>query len=308
MPTTDVTQLDQELAGLDHLELHDTKRASLGRRAWSTTWPKLIAIGLVVGVWQLLVWREWRPEYVLPSPATVAERLWDDFGTAELWRAIGFTMRRALVGFALALVIGGVIGLLVTRSRVLRVAIGSLITGLQTMPSIAWFPLAILLFQISEQAILFVVVLGAAPSIANGIISGIDGVPPILRRVGLTMGARPWGLYRDFVIPAALPSTISGLKQGWAFSWRSLMAGELLVIIPGTQSIGTRLQFAREFSDAAGLIATMVVILVIGVLVDALVFGWIERGVLRRRGLALEEPTTDKLLRRRELATAGVGV
>jgi NitT/TauT family transport system permease protein len=153
------------------------------------------------------------------------------------------------------------------------------------MPSIAWFPLSILIFGLTEQSILFVVVLGAAPSIANGIISGIDGVPPMYQRLGANLGAGNVAMYRDFVIPAAMPGVIAGLKQGWAFSWRSLMAGELLVIIPGTQSIGTRLSFAREFSDSEGLIATMIVILVIGLLVDA-IFGRIERGVLRRRGLA----------------------
>ena len=172
-----------------------------------------------------------------------------------------------------------------TASKRVRTAIGSLITGLQTMPSIAWFPLAILLFGLTESAITFVVVLGATPSIANGVIGGIDSVPPLLRRVGRSMGAGSVALYRDFVVPAAMPSVVSGLKQGWAFAWRSLLAGELLVIIPGTQTIGTRLQFARELSDAKGVIATMVVILVIGILVDTLVFSRLERRVLRHRGL-----------------------
>jgi NitT/TauT family transport system permease protein len=299
--------LDRELSGLDHLELHTTSGRSLAARAWSATWPKVVAAGLVVVIWQVVVWREWRPVYVLPGPAAVAGRLWDDFGTSELWRAVGYTMRRAAAGFGLSLVIGAVVGIAVTRVRLLRVAIGSMITGLQTMPSIAWFPLAILLFRLSEEAILFVVVLGAAPSIANGIITGIDNVPPSLHRVGRTLGARGVALYRDVIVPAAMPSMLGGLKQGWAFSWRSLMAGELLVIIPGTQSIGTRLQFAREFSDAEGLVATMVVILVIGILVDALVFGKVERGVLRRRGLVPHEQPAAKLLRRRELVAAAFG-
>ncbi|MCX6521781.1 MAG: ABC transporter permease [Actinobacteria bacterium] len=298
-------ELDQELAGLDHLDLHEAARRPLGLRVWSALWPKLFAIGLVLAIWQFIVWREWKPRFVLPSPADVGSVLWDDLFTAELWRAVGHTMRRALTGFALSLVIGGVIGIAVTRSKVLRVAVGSMITGLQTMPSIAWFPLAILLFKISEEAILFVVVLGAAPSIANGIIAGVDSVPPILRRVGHTLGARGLGLYRDVVIPAAMPTVLTGLKQGWAFSWRSLMAGELLVLIPGTTSLGARLQFAREFSDAEGLIASMVVIFVIGVLVDSLVFGQIERRVLAKRGLRTEAsnaPAT--VLRRRDLVGA----
>ncbi|MGD9705709.1 MAG: ABC transporter permease [Acidimicrobiia bacterium] len=291
--------LDRELAGLDRLELPTTTRRSFAARTWSSAWPKVAAVALAVLLWQVVVWREWRPSFVLPSPGDVGARLWDDIGTATLWRAVGYTLRRALIGFSLSALIGGLIALAVTRIRLLRVAIGSMITGLQTMPSIAWFPLAILLFKLSEQAILFVVVLGAAPSIANGIIAGIDNVPPTLRRVGRTLGAHGIALYRDVVVPAAMPSMLAGLKQGWAFSWRSLMAGELLVIIPGTQSLGTRLQFAREFSDAEGLIATMIVILVIGILVDTVVFGRVERGVLRRRGLVIEDERAPRAIRSR---------
>lgn len=283
--TTD--SIDQELAGLDQLDTVAPSRPPLALRFWAALWPKVAAIGLVVGIWQFAVWREWKPIYVLPSPAMVWDRLYDDIGSAELWKAVFATMRRAVFGFSVATVIGGLVGLAVTASRQVRAAIGSLITGLQTMPSIAWFPLAILLFGLSESAINFVVVLGAAPSIANGVIGGIDSVPPLLRRVGRSMGARSVALYRDFVVPAAMPSVVSGLKQGWAFSWRSLMAGELLVVIPGTQTIGTRLQFARELSDAEGVMATMVVILVIGILVDSLVFARLERRVLRRRGLGV---------------------
>lgn len=294
------TELDRELSGLDHLELPAAPPRPRARRVWSSAWPKLVAVGVVLAVWQFVVWREWKPRFVLPGPSDVGRTLWDDLGTAELWRAVAFTMRRAVTGFGVSLLVGGVLGLAVSRSRVLRTALGSLITGLQTMPSIAWFPLAILLFKISESAILFVVILGAAPSIANGIIAGVDSVPALLRRVGLTLGARGPALYRDVIVPAAMPTVLSGLKQGWAFSWRSLMAGELLVIVPGSQSLGTRLQFARDFSDSDGLIATMVVILVIGILVDGLVFGQVERVVLARRGLRVE-PARDagRLLRRR---------
>ena len=277
--------IDEELAGLDNLEVAGDRRAPRALRVWSAAWPKLAAIGLVLAIWQLAVWREWKPTYVLPSPAMVWERLVADIGTAKLGSAVYATMRRAVLGFLVSIVIGGLVGIAVSASRRVRAAIGSLITGLQTMPSIAWFPLAILLFGLTETAITFVVVLGATPSIANGVIGGIDSVPPLLRRVGRSMGATPIGLYRDFVLPAAMPSVVSGLKQGWAFAWRSLMAGELLVIIPGTQTIGTRLQFARELSDAKGVIATMIVILVIGIAVDTLVFSRLERRVLRNRGL-----------------------
>jgi NitT/TauT family transport system permease protein len=282
---TDQEQIDEELAGLDRLEIPVETPRPLALRLWSGLWPKLAAIGIVLLLWQTAVWTGWRPVYFLPSPKAVFGRLWDDIGTATMWEAVYHTMERAVVGFLIAIVIGSVIGLAVSSSKVVRTAIGSMITGLQTMPSIAWFPLAILLFGLDDSAIYFVVVLGAAPSIANGLIHGVDSMPPLLRRVGTSMGASRTALYRDFVVPAAMPSVVAGLKQGWAFAWRSLMAGELLVVIPGTQTIGTRLQFARELSDAEGVMATMIVILVIGILVDALVFSRLERRVLRTRGL-----------------------
>jgi NitT/TauT family transport system permease protein len=280
--------LKEELQGLDTLELAAPPRRRLLVRLWSGAWPKLLAVGIAIFAWQAVVWAHWRPEYVLPSPPTVFETLFDDFG--DIWSAALITLKRGLAGFALALLIGTVLGALVARIGVLRAALGSMITGLQTMPSIAWFPLAILLFKLTEGAILFVVVLGAAPSIANGLISGIDHVPPVLLRAGRVLGARGLTSLRHVILPAALPSFVGGLKQGWAFAWRSLLAGELLVVIPGQVSLGQRLQFAREFSDAAGLIAVMIVILVIGIVVDALVFGAADRTIRRRYGL-IEEAT-----------------
>jgi NitT/TauT family transport system permease protein len=285
---TDDLAIDEQLAGLDRLEVAFERPTPPIARFWGGLWPKLAAIGLVLLVWQIAVWVEWKPAYLLPSPAAVGRRLWADLGTVALWKAVANTMRRAVVGFAVATVIGGVVGLAVSMSRYVRTAIHSLITGLQTMPSIAWFPLAILLFGLDESAIYFVIVLGAAPSIANGLVSGIDHVPPLLRRVGRSMGASKWSLARDFVVPAATPSVVSGLKQGWAFAWRSLMAGELLVMIPGVQTIGSRLEYFRELTDPEGLMATMVVILVIGILVDAMVFSRLERRVLRKRGLGVD--------------------
>jgi sulfonate transport system permease protein len=254
--------------------------ARLARRVW----PPLLAVGLVLLVWETLVLVGWKPAYVLPAPATVGAELVTLLASPDFWTAITITMVRALVGFAVSLAIGTVLGIAVSRWAVLRDALGALLTGLQTMPSIAWFPLAILFFGISEQAILFVIVLGAAPSIANGLISGVDDVSPQLLRTAHVLGARGLGLYRWVVLPAALPAYLSGLKQGWAFAWRSLMAGELLVIIASRPSLGAQLSFFRELSNAPGLLATMVVILVIGMLVDG-GFSAIGNGVRSRRGL-----------------------
>jgi NitT/TauT family transport system permease protein len=285
LDVTEPDDLEAELAGLDALEGDAVERRSVAARAWSVTWPKLAAIAIAVAAWQVVVWTGWRPEYVLPGPREVFSRFFDDLGQGTTWEAIGTTMRRAATGFGMAILVGTLIGLAVTRFRVLRSAIGSLITGIQTMPSIAWFPLAMLLFQLSEGAILFVVVIGAAPAVANGVISGVDHIPPLWLRAGHVLGAKGVSLYRHVVLPALWPSFLVGLKQGWAFAWRSLMAGELLVIIANKPSIGSRLEFERQFADSAGLISVMLIVLILGILVDSLVFGTIDRRIRRRRGL-----------------------
>ena len=273
-----------ELAGLDALERDEEASPSPVLRVWSSLWPKVAAVGIALFLWQCVVWtHHWKP-YVLPGPGKVLPQLGDIVRTGIFWKAVGNTMQRALIGFGLSLLIGSIVGAAVVRVRVLRTAVGSLITGLQTMPSIVWFPLALLLFQLSERAIIFVVVMGAAPSIANGLIGGVDHVPPILIRAGNVLGARGFTLMRTVILPAALPSYIGGLKQGWAFAWRSLMAGELLVIIGSKPSLGVRMDFARQLSDTPLLIAYMIVILVIGIVVDA-VFGVADRHVRARRGL-----------------------
>jgi NitT/TauT family transport system permease protein len=277
--------LDEELRGIDNLELPLRPHAQRLIGLWSSLWPKLAAIAIVLLVWQLVVWAGFRPDYVLPGPLPVFQRLANDIVASDLPRATAITLQRAALGFGLALAIGTLLGLAIVRSKLLRTAIASLITGLQTMPSIAWFPLAILLFGLNETAIMFVVILGAAPSIANGLISGVDHIPRILLRAGQVLGARGMARYRHVILPAALPSFVGGLKQGWSFAWRSLMAGELLVIIAAQPSIGVRLQFAREFSDALGLLSTMLIILFIGIVVDLVFFGTIDRAIRRRWGL-----------------------
>lgn len=271
-----------DLSGLDALEMALPPRPSRLAAIWSALWPKLMAIAIALGIWQLVVWSGWKPDYVLPPPWPVFQSLFNNF--SDIMEGLSNTMRRAAIGFSLALIIGVILGTLVSQSRVLRAGIGSMITGLQTMPSIVWFPLAFILFPYSDSAVYFVVVLGAAPSIANGIIGGIDHIPPVLRRAGRVLGARGFADLRHVVLPAALPSFVSGLKQGWAFAWRSLLAGELLIVASGTRTVGGLLEANRQFSDYEGLIAVMIVILVIGILIDS-VFGALDKRIRRRYGL-----------------------
>jgi NitT/TauT family transport system permease protein len=275
-----------ELAGLDALEIPVPVARSRARRIWQATWPKLGALGLGLLIWQAVVWSGWKPEHRFPPPGAVLSELWHQYREGTLVEAVGITLRRAFMGFALAVVIGTVLGALVARVRVLRAAVGSLVAGIQTMPSVAWVPWAILLFQISEEAILFVTVIGAAPAVASGLISGHDQIPPILLRAGRTMGARGLAAYRHVVLPASLPGFMAGLKQGWAFAWRSLMAGEIIALVSGSPSVGWLLQNYRTLNDAEGVMAMILTILAIGIVVDSLIFAAAERAVLRRWGLA----------------------
>jgi NitT/TauT family transport system permease protein len=276
---------ENEIRGLDALQ-EGSSASPRAHALWRATWPKLAAVAISLGLWQLVAISGWRPSYVLPGPVPVFAELGNRMVTGAFWQAVAITMTRGIVGFAIAAALGLGLGVLVARSRILRAAIGSLITGLQTMPSIAWFPLAILLFQLSEQAILFVILIGAVPSIANGVIGGVDYVPALLVRAGRNLGARGLSLYRLVVLPAALPSIVLGLKQGWAFAWRSLLAGELLVSIANRPSLGVFLTQSRELGDTSYMIALMIAILAIGILVDA-IFSGIERGIRRRRGVVV---------------------
>jgi NitT/TauT family transport system permease protein len=271
------------LDALDQAQATGTAGASIASRAWRAAWPKLLAVVLVLAAWELVHLTGWK-KLIFPAPGDTLASLRDQLGTGLLWHAIGTTAYRAVTGFALALVTGAAAGALVSRIRPLRAAVGSLITGLQTMPSIAWFPFAIILFGLTTQAIMFVIVLGAAPSIANGLIAGVDYTPPLLLKAGHLMGLRRLALYRYLIVPASLPAFVAGLKQGWAFAWRSLMAGELLVVIANQPSLGVLLSASQDQADLAGATAIIIVILIIGIGVDA-AFSAADRALRRRWGL-----------------------
>jgi NitT/TauT family transport system permease protein len=276
----------EKLAWLEALDTEpspDQQHRRLAARAWASLWPKLLAIVIVLAVWQLIHVSGWKKE-IFPGPAVTLANLGDQLRTALLWHAIRTTVQRAVIGFGLAVVIGTVVGALVSRIAPLRAAVGSLITALQTMPSIAWFPFAIILFGPTTSAILFVIVLGAAPSIANGLIAGVDYTPPLLLRAGKMMGLRRLSLYRYLILPASLPAFVAGLRQGWAFAWRSLLAGELLVEIINQPSLGVLLTNAQDQADMESATAIIIVILILGIIVHTL-FGLADRAIRRRWGL-----------------------
>jgi NitT/TauT family transport system permease protein len=278
----------EKLAWLESMEAagsgpSDQRGRKLAKRAWASLWPKALAVIIVLAIWQIIHVSGWKKD-IFPGPGSTLANLGDQLKTGLLWHAIATTLERAVIGFGLAVLIGAVIGALVSRIGPLRAAFGSLITGLQTMPSIAWFPFAIILFGINTTAILFVIVLGAAPSIANGLIAGVDYTPPILLRAGATMGLRRLSLYRHLILPASLPAMVAGLRQGWAFAWRSLMAGELLVIIANQPSLGVLLSTDQDQADMQSATAIIIVILLIGIFVHTL-FSMADRAIRRRWGL-----------------------
>jgi NitT/TauT family transport system permease protein len=278
---------DTTLAGLDALDLGPEPErkdaADRARRVWAVLWPKLAAVALVWVVWELVHLTGWK-KYVLPGPGVTLSNLWDQAQTGLLWHAVGDTLMRAVLGYALAVVIGTVVGLLVARIRPLRAAVGSLITGLQTLPSAAWIPFAIILFALDTSAILFIIVITTAPAIANGVISGVDYIPPLLLKAGRVIGLRGLSLTWRVIVPAALPTFMASLKQAWAFTWHALLTAELLVLVANVPSIGQLFSADQEQTDMPSTIAVMIVILVLGIAADAL-FGWANYRVRKRWGL-----------------------
>jgi NitT/TauT family transport system permease protein len=278
---------DTTLAGLDALELAPAPAGSdVGervRRGWAALWPKLAAIALVWVVWELVHLTGWK-KYVLPGPGVTLSNLWEQAKTGLLWHATGDTLLRAVLGYAIAVVIGTVVGLLVARISLLRAAVGSLITGMQTLPSAAWIPFAIILFGLNTSAILFIIVMASAPAIANGVIAGVDYIPPLLLKSGKVIGLRGLSLTWHLIMPAALPTFMAGLKQAWAFTWHALLTAELLVLVAGVPSIGQLFASDQDQTDMPSTIAVMIVILILGVLVDAL-FGQVNSAIRKRWGL-----------------------
>jgi NitT/TauT family transport system permease protein len=234
-------------------------------------------------VWELVHLTGWK-KYVLPGPGVTLTNLWQQAKTGLLWHATGDTVLRALTGYAVALVIGTAVGLLVARVPPLRAAVGSLITGLQTLPSAAWIPFAIILFGLTNASIVFIIVMASAPAIANAVISGVDYIPPLLLKSGKVIGLRGPSLTWHLIMPAALPTFVAGLKQAWGFTWHALLTAELLVLVAGEPSIGQLFSADQDQTDMPSTIAIMIVILILGILVDA-AFGWANRAIRKRWGL-----------------------
>ncbi len=241
-----------------------------------------VAAGLLA--WQLFSWLHLLPEAVLPSPLKVAAALAEGLGDRGYFGALLLSARRIALGYAISIVAGVALGTCLAWWRSLDDVVGSGLVSLQSLPSVCWFPLAFLWFGEGEGAILFVVILGAILSITIATSSGIRNVPPLLIQAARTMGARGFALHRYVTLPAALPSILGGMKLGWAFAWRALMAGEILFATLD-RGLGYHLAVGQKAKDMSQILAVMLLIVLLGVLVDLLLFGLLERRLRERWGL-----------------------
>ena len=252
------------------------------RRASGRISLSLAGVAVVIGGWWLVSATGVVSASKLPSPATVWTALLDRVRDGTIPVGIETSLLRLAFGMGVAVVLGTLVGVWMASAPWFQRSVGAVVVGLQAMPPIAWLPLAILWFGITERAVVFVVIVGAFPAIAMATATSVRHVPPVLIRAGRTLGADGWELYRNVVVPAALPGYIEGLRQGWVFAWRSLMAGELIVV--GGRGLGHALDKAGGHFDAPTVLALMVVIAGIGILIDA-GFAAMDRRVRARRGL-----------------------
>lgn len=245
----------------------------------------LFFVGLIL-FWQLLYiagtdWFHLVKPYAVPHPLGVWESLWRLTLDGTLPAAVCRSLLRALFGFAIAIVIGTVFGIMILNSEYLCRNLKPLILGVQTLPSICWVPFAILWFGLKDSAIIFVVVMGSAFSISLAVESGVKSIPPIYVRAARTMGVNGFTLYRKVIFPAALPAFVSGLKQGWSFAWRALMSGEVMSASIG---LGYTLMLGRDLADINQVMTIMLVIILLGIIMDKGIFSLIENRILKKRG------------------------
>lgn len=244
---------------------------------------KILFFLCLLGIWQVLFSLRLWPPYLFPSPAAVVDALKLGLEDGSIITAVGISMKRILLGYGLSVVIGLLLGLLIASSEFLGNTLGSVVLSFQSLPSICWLPLAVLWFGLSEMAILFVVLMGSLLAVTINVESGVRNVPRIYLLSGRNLGAHGWRLFCYVLLPASLPYLVSGLKQGWAFAWRSLISGEMIFVSLG---LGHLLMMGRDLNDISQVLAVMSLIMFLGYLVDRVIFTNIERRMRARWGFA----------------------
>ena len=240
----------------------------------------------LVGLWEFLVRRHvWSPVLV-PSPFEVAKYFKSSIEDRTLLQASYVTMKRLVLGYVVSLILGLPLGLLNARFKTCEDTLGVIALGLQTLPSVCWAPLALLWFGQTETAMFFIVIMGSLWSVTLATDAGVRSVPPIYARAARTMGSNGLHTWLKVIMPASLPFIVSGMKQGWAFAWRSLMAAEIYITILTGLGLGNILHYGRELHAMDQVIGIMIVIIVIGLLADKIMFSPFERFMHRRWGTA----------------------
>jgi ABC-type nitrate/sulfonate/bicarbonate transport system, permease component len=243
----------------------------------------VIFISVFLAVWQLVYMAEVLPKLSLPSPLAVGQTITELVLDFTLVKGTAFTLWRLFLGFLISLTLGLIIGLLMIKFQQFGKTMSSFAVGLQSFPSIAWIPFAILLIGFNDSGILFVVVMSCVFSVMLSTYSGLRNVPPIYIRAARNMGAKGFTLFRYVLIPAATPTLIMGMRQAWSFAWHALIGAEMLITT--LVGLGYILSVGREFSNMSQIIATMIVIFTIGLIFDRLVFIKIEEKIRDRWGL-----------------------
>lgn len=279
---TDLKRLE---SGLDNLETGGRQKQS-AKTYLARLLSPLIAIAVIILIWQIVFWLQLQPDYILPGPGQVLDALRVQAEQDLLWQSSINSIRRAAQGFVISILVATPLGLALGFYPKLRAIFGPILTGLQQLPSVAWVPAAIIWFGLSDATIFAVVLLGAVPSIANGLLAGMDQIPPIYLRAGQVMGAKGFGRTWRIVLPASWPGYLAGLEQGWAFAWRSLMAAELIAVSPALgPGLGQMLDTGRSLGDMALILGAIAMIMAVGILIERLVFSPLRTRTLRNRGL-----------------------
>lgn len=222
------------------------------------------------------------PPEVFPSPFMVGQRLWELWQDGLFLPSVAATLWRMVTGFGLSVVIGLAFGLAMGMLPSVNQCLKSLFLGLQTLPTVAWVPISILLFGLKESGIYFVVVMSSMAAVAIATADGIANIPPLYLRAAQTLGTPRYAMGWRVICPAALPTIVTGIKLGWTMGWHGVVSAELIKATPG---LGYLLLMGRELYDMPQVIGIMMVTILFGLLLDRFLFGTIEHRIRVRWGL-----------------------
>ncbi|RHW30599.1 ABC transporter permease [Oceanobacillus profundus] len=248
-----------------------------------TALRRVLFIGILAVIWEVASRLSSVPDFMFPGVLQVLETLFTGITGGQITEAMFRSIGRLLFGFIIASTLGLFLGYLIWRFKIVDETLGFLVVALQSIPSIVWLPLAIVWFGLGETAILFVVTIGATWTMTMNTTSGFKNVPTLYQRVAKTFGSSGFHLLRTVIIPASVPQIISGMRLAWAFSWRALMAGELLGAGGG---LGHLLETGRSLGQMDLVISVMIIIAIIGTIIDNVVFTKLDRSIQKKWGLS----------------------